>query len=334
MKKLRNIMIAFTILLTGSLVAVFLFTSDVVQSDDTIIIRFGHGAAETNERHLAIMEFKRLVEERSDGKMKVIVYPNEQLGSEAEMVESVTFNDLQMVAAATFNQYDQRISAFELPYLFPSDEVAYRVLDGEVGKKVAEPLLEDNLRILAYFENGFRNITSNVPINTPEDLEGIKIRTPEVPVAIDTFKALGANPTPMAFGELYMALQQGTVDAQENPIANIYANKFNEAQGYLNLTGHQYTPLPVAISDDFWNSLSKENQDIIQESCLDAAKFHRNLQKEKEAKMIKELQAAGMEVIEPDPEPFREAVSGVYDKYRKVFGNEFIDMLLDAAKEE
>ncbi|WP_068674986.1 DctP family TRAP transporter solute-binding subunit [Oceanobacillus sp. Castelsardo] len=334
MKKLRNILIAFTILLTGSLAGVFLFTSDVVQSDDTIIIRFGHGAAETNERHMAVMEFKKLVEERSSGNMEVIVYPNEQLGSEAEMVESVTFNDLQMVAAATFNQYDQRISAFELPYLFPSAEVAYRVLDGEVGQKIGDPLLEDNLRILAYFENGFRNITSNVPINTPEDLDGIKIRTPEVPVAIDTFRALGANPTPMAFGELYMALQQGTVDAQENPVANIYATKFNEVQAYLNLTSHQYTPLPVAISDDFWNSLSKENQDIIQKSSLDAAQFHRDLLKENEAKMIEELQAAGMEVVKPDPEPFREAVSGVYDKYRAVFGDELIDMLQDATKED
>jgi len=334
MKIIRNIMIALAILLAGSLGCVFLFTSDVATSDDTILIRFGHGSAETNERHLAVMEFKELVEERSNGKMEVIVYPNEQLGSEAEMVESVTFNDLQMVAAATFNQYDQRISAFELPYLFPSAEVAYRVLDGEVGKTIAEPLLDDNLRILAYFENGFRNITSNVPINTPEDLKGIKIRTPEVPVAIDTFQALGANPTPLAFGELYMSLQQGTVDAQENPIANIHANKFNEVQDYLIMTGHQYTPLPVAISDEFWNSLSKENQEIVQQSALDAAQFHRDLLKENEAKMIEELKAAGMEVIEPDPEPFREAVSGVYDKYRKIFGDEFMDMLLNATKEE
>lgn len=249
MKSLRNITVLLISILAVSIVIVFFTTSNAL-SQDTKVIRFGHGQPETNERHIAVMKFKELVEERSKGTIKVEVYPNEQLGSEPVMIESVSFNDLQMVAASAFSQYDQRISVFELPYLFDSFEEAWSVLDGEIGKEIAEPFLDQNLRIIAYFENGFRHITTNKPIETPEDLEGVKIRTPEFPISVSTFSALGANPTPMAFGELYMGLQQGAVDAQENPVANSYASKFNEVQDYLIMSNHQYMPLPVAISEE------------------------------------------------------------------------------------
>ncbi|QHZ48466.1 TRAP transporter substrate-binding protein [Bacillus sp. NSP9.1] len=330
MKKLRYAVSIIVVLLALSIVSVFAVSK--TSSEEVVTIRFGHGAAESNERHQAVMKFKELVEKASNNEIKVEVYPNEQLGSEAEMVESVTMNSLQMVAAAAFNQYDQRISAFELPYLFHSKEQAWQVLDGEIGQEVAAPLLEDNLRVLAYFENGFRHITSNKPIETPEDLAGVKIRTPEVPVSIDSFRAMGANPTPMAFGELYMALQQGTVDAQENPIANIYAARFNEVQQYLNKTYHQYTPLPVAINEGVWQSLSSNHQEILKSSAKKAAQFHRDLIDENEKKMEEELEDQGMEVIEPDTAPFKEKVEVVYEKYKKEFGEEFINMLLEAAE--
>jgi TRAP-type transport system periplasmic protein len=328
MKIFRNIMIVVTAVLAVSIMVVFITTSNVDGSEDVTLIRFGHGAAESNERHLAVMKFKELVEEKSQGTLKVQVYPSEQLGSEAEMIESVTFNDLQMVASSAFSQYDQRISVFELPYLFDSYEEAWSVLDGEIGQEVSKPFLEDNLRIIAYFENGFRHVTSNVPIEKPEDLKGLKIRTPEFPLSVSTFKALGANPTPMAFGELYMALQQGTVDAQENPIANIYASKFNEVQDYLNMTKHQYMPLPVAISEEFWQALTPEEQKIIEISAREAAQFHRDILRENEEKMISELQAAGMEIIEPDLDAFRGKAEGVYEFYKSRFGEDFVNNIL------
>lgn len=332
MKTLQRLTIIFTIGLALSILVVFLTTSNAVGSNNETIIRFGHGAAESNERHLAVMKFKELVEEKSEGKMKVQVYPNEQLGSEAEMIESVTFNDLQMVAASAFSQYDQRISVFELPYLFDSYEQAWSILDSEIGQRVAEPLLEDGLRVVAYFENGFRHVTSNKPIEEPEDLGGLKIRTPEFPLSISTFKAFGSNPTPMAFGELYMALQQGTVDAQENPIANTYASKFNEIQDYLNLTGHQYMPLPVAISEEFWQTLTPEEQEIIKSSASEAAKFHRDILRENEEKMLSELQDAGMTVIQPDRDKFRERAEAVYEAYKNRFGEDFVNNLLKAVE--
>lgn len=329
MNKIRNILIVAITALAVCIVVVF-FTTSNAMSDDVTMIRFGHGQPESNERHIAVMHFKELVEERSNGKIQVEVYPNEQLGSEAEMIESVTFNDLQMVAASAYSQYDQRISVFELPYLFDSYEEAWSTLDGELGKQIADPFLEDNLRIIAYFENGFRHITANKKVETPEDLNGLKIRTPEFPISISTFTALGANPTPMAFGELYMGLQQGTVDAQENPVANTYASKFNEVQDYLIMSNHQYMPLPVAISEEFWQSLIPEEQTIIEESTRESAQFHRDLLRENEDIMIKELQDAGMEVIYPENERFKEKVDVVYESFRKQFGNELVDRVMRA----
>lgn len=331
MNKIRAITIFAITALAVSLAAVF-FTTSNATSDDTTIIRFGHGQPETNERHIAVMYFKELVEEKSDGQIKVEVYPNEQLGSEPEMIESVTFNDLQMVAASAFSQYDQRISVFELPYLFDTYEEAWSTLDGEIGEQIAEPFLEDNLRIIAYFENGFRHVTANKPIETPEDLEGLKIRTPEFPISVSTFASLGANPTPMAFGELYMGLQQGTVDSQENPVANTYASKFNEVQDYLIMTNHQYMPLPVAISDEFWQKLTLGEQTIIEESSLEAAQFHRDLLRENEDEMIKELQDVGMEVIYPNTELFKEKVDVVYKSFKKQFGDDIVDNVLEATE--
>lgn len=332
MKIVRNIMVLLTVTLALSLLVGFITTNNHAESDEVTLIRFGHGAAETNERHLAVLKFKELVEKRSNGKIQVEVFPSEQLGSEAEMIESVTFNDLQMVASSAFSQYDQRISVFELPYLFDSYEEAWSVLDGEIGQQVAKPFLDDNLRILAYFENGFRHVTSNKPIEKPEDLKGLKIRTPEFPLSISTFKAFNSNPTPMAFGELYMALQQGTVDAQENPVANIFASKFSEVQDYLNMTAHQYMPLPVAISEEFWQSLKLEEQEIIQKSALEAAHFHRDILRENEENMINELKAAGMEVIEPNHEAFREKAAIVYEDYKQKFGEEFVNNVLKAVE--
>ncbi|RBW68408.1 C4-dicarboxylate ABC transporter substrate-binding protein [Bacillus taeanensis] len=308
-------------------------TDGEAASGEQIVIKFGHGAAETNARHEAVLKFKELVEEKSNNQIKVDVFPNETLGSEPQMVESVAFNDLQMVAAGTYAQYHDKMGVFELPYLFETPEKAYEVLDGPIGQEVAEPLIDHNLRILAYFENGFRNITNNVkPIESPEDLSGIKLRTPEVPVSISTFKTFGANPTPMAFGELYMALQQGTVDGQENPLTNIAASKFQEVQKYLSLTGHQYSPLPVAISEEFWQTLSPELQEAVQQSAQEAAEYHRELVKANDEKLVEELKAGGMEVNTPEKAPFKELALEVYKEYEDIYGKELIEKLVEAGK--
>lgn len=329
MKYMRGIVISLLLVLGFSLVFVF-FTQK--EDDKTILIRIGHDQPVVNERHIALTHFKELVEERSNGEIRVEIYPQGLLGNEATLTESVSFDDLEMVATSSTNQYGSLISVFELPYLFDSYEEAWATLDGEIGREVADTYLDNNLRVLAYFENGFRQITSNRPIYSPEDLKGLKIRTPEFPMSIQVFNALGANATPMGFGELYTALQQGTVDAQENPVANAYTNKFQEVQDYLIMTNHQYIPVHLIISDEFFQSLSKEHQEIIQKSAQESAEFHRQLLREREQQMIDELVADGMKVIEVDTEPFKEKVGPVYEWFARIHGQEIIDRILKAAK--
>lgn len=327
MKKLKSVVLAIIAILALSLVVVFV--SQKPDNSGTTLIRLGHGQTESNERHLACEYFKELVEERSGGKLTVEIFPNELLGSEGVMTESVSFNDLEMVAASATSQYGSIISIFELPYLFDSYQDAWEVLDSDIGKRVAEPYLKNNLRLLAYFENGFRNVTSNRLIEKPEDMKGLKIRTPEFELSLSIFKAFGANPTPMAFSELYTALQQGTVDAQENPIANIYANKFQEVQDYLVITNHQYMPIHMIISDEFWKTLSEEEQEIIATASQEAAQYHRDLVRASEESMINELKADGMEVIDVDMDQFRALIDPVYDSFREKNGSELLDEIIN-----
>lgn len=332
MKFLRILVLSIIAVLTITVCYIFFSNAQSIDSDEEVIIRFAHEQPENNERHLAALHFKELVENKSN--MKVLIYPNAQLGSEPEMIESVTLNDLQMVAASAYTQYDQTTSIFELPYLFESYEDAWEVLDSDIGTDAAEPLLEDNLRIIAYFENGMRHTTADIPIESPGDFRGLSIRTPEFPLSLSTFQALGANPTPMAFGELYTALQQGTVDAQENPVSNVYASGFQEVQQYLNKTTHQYMPLPVAISDDFFQSLSEENQKVVEESAQEAAQFHRDLIVENEETTLNTLEEEGMEIVEPDLETFEEETKIVHEQFRERFGDDLLDRILKQLEED
>ena len=303
------------------------------KSEDKIVIKFAHSAVEGNSRHTAILKFKSLIEEKSDGSMTVEVFPNEVLGSEPQMVEAVSLDDLQMTAVSTYAQYDPEVDVFGLPFLFETSEQAWETLDGPIGQKVFASLLDDNLRILGHFENGFRHVTTkSKAVENVEDLKGMKIRTPEMAILLSIFKSLGANPTPMAFGELYMALQQGTVDGQENPIANIHASKFYEVQDHLSLTGHNYGAVTVSISDKFWQTLSAEQQEIIQSSVTEISKFHRELVAEEEEAQIAELEEFGMTITRPDKAAFREATKAVYEEYSKIYDKDIIDSILEAQK--
>ncbi len=302
-------------------------------SGEKVTIKFAHSAVEANSRHTAALKFKSLVEEKSGGKMTVEVFPNEVLGSEPQMVEGVAFDDIQMVAASTYAQYEPKVDVFGLPFLFETNEQAWKTLDGPIGQEVFEGLLDDNLRVVGHFENGFRHVTNNKkPIEKVEDLKGLKIRTPEMPILVSIFESLKSNPTPMAFGELYMALQQGTVDGQENPISNIYASKFYEVQDYLSLTGHSYSPTTVAISDKFWQGLTPDQQEIVQSSLTEASEFHRNLVMEDEKKLLAELEKSGMKINRPDVASFRKASKSVYKEYEDIYGKELINKVLEAQK--
>lgn len=199
-----------------------------------IRIKLAHAMTEDSFTHIAAAQyFKPFVEERSNGQIEVQIFPNAQLGSDRQIVEGVRLGTIEMAncASGTAAVFAPALSIWDLPFIFEDRAEAYKVLDGPFGQKISDSLTRVGLRNLVWLETGFRNITNNVkPITSPKDLNGIKLRTMENPVFIETFRELGANPTPMAFGELYTGLQQGTVDGQENPITHIYMQKFYEVQ--------------------------------------------------------------------------------------------------------
>ena len=222
--------------------------------DKTYKIRIAHVLQESTPTHKALVEFKNYVEEKSAGKISVEVYPNSSLGGERQICEAVQLGTLESALATTavLANFEPKLTVFELPFLYNTLDIARKSVDGEFGKLATEGLNKVKIMNLAIMENGFRYITnSKRPIHTPKDLNGIKIRTMENPIHMETFRLLGASPTPMAFNELYTALQQKTVDGQENPVFLTYSSKFYEVQKYLSLTGHIYAAAPFVMNLDF-----------------------------------------------------------------------------------
>lgn len=304
---------------------------------DTYTIKLAYVVPETQSTHIAAKEvFKKYVEEKSNGRIKVELHPNGELGGDRQAIEAVQLGTIQMTipAAAVLSGFEPKFQVFDLPYLFKSKEAAYKALDGELGKKLSDLLIPLGLRNLAYGENGFRNITNNKgPINSPADLKGVKIRTMENPVHMATFKALGANPTPISFGELYTALQQGTVDAEENPIPLVYTSKFYEVQKYYTLDGHVYAATAVLINNDFFNSLPEGLQQIIVEGAEKYKDEQRKLSSQQDTEMLQALKDKGMQINELTPEQkqeFIDATLPVYDQFKDVLGEDLINLAKQA----
>ncbi|WP_316858646.1 DctP family TRAP transporter solute-binding subunit [uncultured Cohaesibacter sp.] len=237
--------------------------------------------------------FKKIVEEETNGAVKVNLFPDNQLGDDRVAVESTIFGDIDIAVSATsplatiFSDF----YLFDTPYIFLSPEQAYAGLDGPAGKAILESLAGKDLKGLAFWENGFRNFTSkNKKVSVPDDLVGMKVRTMENDVHLAAWKALGASPTPMAGTELFTALQQGTVDAQENSLGVIDGLKFNEVQNYLTTTQHVYTPYVVVMNLDKFNSLTEDQQAIIEKAAKQSTDFQRKRSGELEQAILEKFQ--------------------------------------------
>jgi tripartite ATP-independent transporter DctP family solute receptor len=291
---------------------------------EPVNFRLAHVVNEQDGFHIAAVKFKELVEERTDGKVTIEIFPNAQLGDERTLLESMQIGtvDMGVITNGPVANFVEEIAVFELPFLFPSPEAAYRVLDGEIGQELLDKLEEVDLKGLAYAERGFRNLTNSVrPVRTPADVEGLKIRVMENPVYIDTFQALGANAVPMAWTEALTAMQQQTIDGQENPINVIYSFKLYEPQQYLSLTRHTYAPAIIVMSLSLWNELPADVQQILEESAQEAAEHERQWNADMASEQLAALRENGMDVIEdPDIAAFQQAVSSVYDEYGEAFG--------------
>lgn len=301
------------------------------QQQEKLVLRLGFTNNEEHPNYLASKQFADAVAERTNGQIEIQLAPNSLLGGEKDLAEGMTLGTVEMALLGTggMRVYDDNMQLFFLPFLFNSREAAYKVLDGEIGKEISA-MMESKapVKILAYYENGYRHITNSVKaIYTPEDLKGLKIRTPEIPALVATFKGLGANPTPMAFGELFTAMQQKTVDGQENPLVTIISSKFYEVQKYCSLTGHVWDPFALTISTAAWNKITPENQAIVQEEAKKAADYQRSLCIKADEEGIEQLKALGCEVNEVDLAVWQEATKFVYDEYAEQFGKELIEKI-------
>ena len=274
--------------------------------------------------------FSNLLYERTDGRFNIQIFHSAQLGSERELIEGIQMGtvDVTVVSTAPLMGFSEAYMVTDLPFIFEDREHAYRVLDGPIGQDMLDQLAQVSIKGLANWENGFRHITNSVrPINGPADLNGLTIRTMENQIHMDSFLEIGADPVPMAFGELFTALQQGTVSGQENPLANIYTSRFYEVQGYLALTGHFYSPAPLLMSLTLWNSLSAEDQAIFQQAAIEARDAQRQMVYDMEQVLVGDLEAAGMQVSRPSVADFQEAMAPVYEAWSERIGSDLIEQV-------
>ena len=305
-----------------------------VSENDTYVIKVGHAAAEEHFGQKSFEKFKELVEANSNGKIKVEIYPNSELGGEREMLEMLLLGDLTMMAPASapLEAVSKGIALWDLPYLFTDRETAHRVLDGEVGQEVLDSFSDKGIIGLAYWENGFRHLTNNVgPVSSVKDMKGLKMRTLENPMQIKMWSETGAEATPIAFNKLYSALQAKTVSAQETPLSLMYSMKFYEVQKYLTLTGHTYSPWPVVINKEFYDGLPAELQKVVKDAVIETRDYNRELSKADEATALKLLEEKGMEVTELSDKQkaeFKEAMSEIYLDVQADVGDELYNKLM------
>jgi tripartite ATP-independent transporter DctP family solute receptor len=291
------------------------------------VIKFAHVDPEdvfASKKGAAARAFKDIVEAETSGEIVVNLFPAGQLGGERELIESTKLGTIQIcMVSGAIAGYFKPAMVLDIPYLFSSAPVAWKVLDGPFGKELSEAILkETGLRNLAYGETGFRNFTnSKRPIKSPADMDGLKIRVMETPLYITMVEALGASPTPIAWPEVYTSLQQGVVDGQENPVGVILNNKFSEVQKYLILDGHAYGTDFILINDKFFNEkLTPEQQGIIKRAAIVAGTCGRAIQQLNSAMGVSALKEEGMEIYSPTTKEraqFKEATQGPVIEWMK-----------------
>jgi len=303
------------------------------------VIRAGIGLNDQHPQYKGLLKFKEIVEEKTNGAIKVETYHSGQLGDDRTMTEALQFGtqEVTIPSTAPIANFVKEFSVFDFPFLFPNEEVADEVLDGPVGQKFLDMLPDQELMGLAYWENGFRDLTnSERAVASAADFDGLKIRTMENDLHLDAFRALGANPTPMAFTELFTALQQGTVDGQENPYATIYLQKFYEVQSHVSNTHHIYSPFVFLMSKSFYDGLTEEQQQIVKDAAIEAGQYERQLNREANDKYLADLQAEGMTFTEITPEARQEMVDliePVIAEYAESIGNDLVDEVYQAIED-
>ena len=301
-------------------------------------IRVSNGVAETHPVGNGVKAMAECLTEKSGGKMKLNGFWSGALGGDLDATQALRSGTQEMVVTSTSPLVGilPALGVFDLPFLFSDEKEADAILDGEFGKYVSDMMPGVGLVNLAYWENGFRNLTnSQRAVAGVDDIKGLKVRVMQNNIVLDSFSNLGANAVPMAFGEVFTALETGAIDGQENPVVTIDTSKFSEVQDYLTMSRHAYTPFMVLYSKPLWDQLAADEQAALQECSIVGRDVQRKASRDLGAKSLENVKAAGMEVTDLTPEAqaaMREAVQPVYEKHAATIGQEVVDKMMAELK--
>lgn len=303
----------------GVLLAFTLVFSACKKEDKTKVIRLGHALDVSHPVHKAMKFMANRIEEKSKGQLKVDIYPSQQLGSERELIELLQIGSLGMtkVSTGTLENFAPELRVFGLPFLFKDRQHRFDVLESEIGEKLLEASVRNRLKGLTFYDAGSRSFYSTQPLNSPSDLKGQKIRVMESQTAINMVKYLGGSPTPVSWGELYTALQQGIVDGAENNLPSFYLSYHYEVCKYYMVDEHTALPDELLISTVVWNKLSKEEQKWVKDAAMESSEYEKGIWREAELHALEEIKKAGVKVTYPEKEQFREMVQPMYDEFKK-----------------
>ena len=320
------------IFITLILMLMMLFiVSTVAMAGEAIKLKYGHDGSLTHQYHIAATYFKELVEEKTSGRIEVIIFPQGQLGHERELAEGVKMGtvDICTVSSGALPSWVPSFQVWGVPFLIRDRQHAYNVCDGEVGEQWKKEFLAQGMKVMGYGDIGLRNFTNNVrSIRTPEEMKGLKFRVHESKIWLVTMKAFNATGVPIPFGELYTALQQGVVDGQENPLATIRSMKFYEVQKYCAITKHTFTPYCYLMNPKKFDSLSPEDQKILQEAFAATEKYQRDIQIENYDNNLQYLKDQGMQIEENvDISAFIEVTKNVPKAVEDVISPELIEQI-------
>lgn len=291
--------------------------------DETIVIKVGHTAQTTEPYHLGLEAMQEKLDELTGGKVVLEIHANSELGGERDMLDQVQLGDIQMCIAPTaqLSNYDSNFKIFDLPYLFEDREHAYAVWDSEIGQEIASTLTEKNMRLLTYYEAGVRHLmTTDKAVTAMEDLKGMKIRTVENDIHMAAWSAFGANPTPMAYNELYTGLEQGTVEGAEAANTNYYSQAFYEVSGNWAMVSWLIMGCGLVVNEGWYAGLDEDIQTAIAEAAAYSAGVEREDYQQLDEECYQKLVDAGVNITEPDLIPFKEAAQTVWEEYADEVG--------------
>jgi tripartite ATP-independent transporter DctP family solute receptor len=305
----------------------------IVRAQQPIVIKAGHGGQTGHPTHGAMVRMAGLLRERTNGQVRMDVYPDRQLGEERELVEGLQLGTVDMTSVSTgpLVSFVPQVGVLDLPFLFQSSEHAYRVLDGEIGRDIMGRFQARGIHGLGYWENGWRHLTSRNPVNSPADMRGMKLRTMQNPVHIQAFRNLGAAPVPMVWGEVFTSLGQGVIDGQENPLGVIALNSLWEVQRHVALTRHLYGPHLVLFSKARWDRLPANVRETITGLMPEITAWQRAEVTRLDREAADLLRARGMTVTEVDIRPFQAAAQQTYAQFRDRFDPALVARIQAAA---